>query len=128
MVSMFVNGGGMRGGPVHHHIAAAPFVGETRTAGRYRFFSVHDEFPGLWPVADGGYRIDGEVYDVSLAVLRDGLLPSEPPELELGIVELEDGTASLAMVLRRSEYDSGRHRDISAYGGWRNYLAESARE
>lgn len=85
MVYMFVNGGAMRDGPVHHHIASAPFVGERRTAGRYRFFSVDDEFPGLWPVGEGGYRIEGEVYDVPLEVLRDGLLPSEPAELELEI-------------------------------------------
>lgn len=125
MVNMFLNGEGMRGGGVHHHIASAPFVGEARTAARYRFFSVNDEFPGLWPVDDGGYVIEGEVYDIPLEMLRDELLPNEPPELELGVIELADGTASLSMILRRSEYESGRHRDISAYGGWRGYRART---
>lgn len=123
MVYMFLNGGGMRGGPVHHHIAAAPFVGPARTAARYRFYAVRDEFPGLWPVGPGGYTIDGEVYDTPLEMLRDHLLPSEPPELELGVIELEDGTPALAMVLRRVEHESGGHVDISRHGGWHRYLA-----
>ena len=45
-VPLFVNGGGMRGGNVHHSIEGLPFLGEARTAPRYRFFSVRDEFPG----------------------------------------------------------------------------------
>lgn len=126
MVYMFLNGEGMRGGRVHHHIAGTPFVGERRTAAKYRFYSVRDEFPGLWPASQAGYGIDGEVYDVPLEMLRDELLPDEPPELELGIVELADGVPALSMVLRRAEYESGTHRDISAYGGWRAYRSRAA--
>lgn len=123
MAYMFLNGGGMRGGPVHHHIADAPFVGEARTAPKYRFYAVGEDFPGLWPAQPGteGREIAGEVYDAPLEMLRDHLLPSEPPELELGIIELTDGTPSLAMILRRAEHESGEHVDITAYGGWRAY-------
>jgi hypothetical protein len=39
------------------------------------------------------------------------------------VIELEDGSASLAVVLRPAEFESGAHREISAYGGWRAYLA-----
>jgi gamma-glutamylcyclotransferase (GGCT)/AIG2-like uncharacterized protein YtfP len=126
MVHMFLNGGGMRGGPVHHHIAAAPFLGEVRTAARYRFFSVRDEFPGLWPVEDGGQAIVGELYDVPLPLLAK-LWEDEPAELELGVVDLDDGTPVLGMVLRRSEHESGAHRDITEHGGWRTYLATLGR-
>ena len=52
-VPLFVNGDGMRGGRVHHTIEAHPFLGAARTAPRYRFFSVRDEFPALWPAPDG---------------------------------------------------------------------------
>ena len=45
-VPLFVNGGGMRGGEVHYSIEGLPFLGEARTAPRYRFFSIRDEFPG----------------------------------------------------------------------------------
>ena len=120
MVYLMTNGEGMRGGSVHHTIADQVFVGERTTAPKYRFFSVRDEFPGIEPVGDGsGASVSGELYDVLLEVVRDRFLPDEPPELELGVVELDDGTAALSMVLRPGE--SGRHTDITAYGGWRAY-------
>ena len=120
MVYLLTNGEGMRGGGVHHNIADQPFVGERETAAKYRFFSVRDEFPGLLPVSDGsGASVRGELYDVPLEVVRDRFLPDEPPELELGVVELADGTAALSMVLRQGERD--RHTDITEHGGWRAY-------
>jgi hypothetical protein len=123
-VPLFVNGGGMRGGEVHYSIEGLPFLGEARTAPRYRFFSVRDEFPGLWPVDDGGVSIAGELYDVPLDVIRDRFIPAEPPELELGVVELEDGSSALVVVVRAGVYASGEGlKDISEYGGWRAYRA-----
>jgi len=121
MVLLMTNGEGMRGGSVHHTIAAHPFLGEVRTAPRYRFFSVRDEFPGLILVAKGGGVVAGELYDVPLEALRDSFLPHEPPELELGAVELDDGRAALCMMLRAGE--RGRYREITEYGGWRAYRA-----
>ncbi len=120
MALMFLNGDGMRGGTAHRHIAGAPLIGEPRTAPRYRFYSIRDEFPGLYPVSDAGQSILGELYDVPMGQLR-ALLASEPAELELSIVELEAGQLAFGMVLRRSEQDLGIHTDISAYGGWRAY-------
>ena len=123
-VPLFVNGGGMRGGEVHYSIEGLPFLGEARTAPRYRFFSVRDEFPGLWPVDEGGVSIAGELYDVPLDVIRDRFIPAEPPELELGVVELDDGSSALVVVVRASVYASGEGlKDISEYGGWRAYRA-----
>jgi gamma-glutamylcyclotransferase (GGCT)/AIG2-like uncharacterized protein YtfP len=120
MVLLMTNGEGMRGGAVHHTIADHPFLGEVETTARYRFFSVRDEFPGLVQVDEGGGVVRGELYDVPLEVLRDSFLPHEPPELELGAVELDDGRAALCMILRSGE--SG-HQDITEYGGWRAYRA-----
>jgi gamma-glutamylcyclotransferase (GGCT)/AIG2-like uncharacterized protein YtfP len=121
MVLLMTNGEGMRGGAVHHTIAEHPFMGEVETAAKYRFFSVRDEFPGLVLVAEGGSAVQGELYDVPLEVVRDSFLPSEPPELELSVVELSDGRAALGVMLRPEE--SGRHREITEYGGWRAYRA-----
>lgn len=126
---MFLNGGGMRGGGMHHLLGGAPLVAETRTAPRYRFYAVDGRFPGLYPVSDGGDSVEGELYDVPLDVLRDSLLPAEPPELELGIIALADGGASLAMVLRAAvlmvAHDEQGERlvDITSYGSWRAYLS-----
>jgi gamma-glutamylcyclotransferase (GGCT)/AIG2-like uncharacterized protein YtfP len=120
MVFLMTNGEGMSGGRLHHNIEGHPFVGEAQTAAKYRFFAVRDEFPGIYPVGseDGG-SVRGELYDVPLEVIRDKFLPDEPEELELGVVELDDGRATLCMVLRASERD--RHRDITDFGGWRAY-------
>ncbi|MCE3552790.1 gamma-glutamylcyclotransferase [Pseudonocardia sp. RS11V-5] len=121
-VPLFVNGEGMRGGAVHHSIEGHRFLGPARTAPRYRFYSVRDAFPALWPVTEGGVSVEGELYEVPLTVIRDSFMPSEPPELELGVVELADGTAALVVLLRASEHADGTGlTDISEHGGWRAY-------
>jgi hypothetical protein len=112
----------MRGGRVHHTIAAHPFLGAARTAPRYRFYSVRDEFPALWPVRAGGVRVAGELYDVPLDVVRDRFIPAEPPELELGVVALDGGGSALVVVLRAAVHAAGEGlTDISEHGGWRAY-------
>lgn len=122
MPQLFVNGEGMRGGAVHHNIAEHPFVGPARTAAAYRFYSIRDEFPGIAPAENGqGAGVVGEVYEVSLATLRERFLPDEPAELELGVIELDDGSSVLSMVLRAEQVASGAHRDITESGGWRAY-------
>jgi gamma-glutamylcyclotransferase (GGCT)/AIG2-like uncharacterized protein YtfP len=117
---MFFNGGGMRGGKLHGHLRGAPLVRPARTAPRYRLWSVGGRFPAMEPVADGGVAVAGEVYDISLVVLHY-LLQAEPDELELGVIELEDGTACLAMVLRRPFTGADDLIDISDIGDWREY-------
>ena len=124
MALMFLNGDGMRGGRAHYTIEGVPLIGERRTAPLYRFYSIRDEFPGLYPVAEGGRPVLGELYDVPMGPLS-ALLATEPPELELSIIELEDGELSFAMLLREAEYARGVHTDITRYGGWRAYRAAS---
>ena len=165
MTLMFLNGGAMRGGPLHHLLAGARFVGVARTAPRYRFFSVGDRFPALaeitgpsavsvgdtaaksaagtddadpsaatGPAASAntgpeanGVSVTGELYDVPWEVLRESLLPAEPAELELGVIELEDGSGCLSMVRRRSYREpAGLYRDISEHADWRSYTAKPA--
>ena len=127
-VPLFVNGGGMRGGNVHHSIEGLPFLGEASTAPRYRFFSVRDEFPALWPVAEGGVSVEGELYEVSLDVIRDRFIPAEPPELELGVLELADGSSALVVLLRAVAHEAGDGLiDISDHGGWRSYRTAGSR-
>jgi gamma-glutamylcyclotransferase (GGCT)/AIG2-like uncharacterized protein YtfP len=123
MVLMFLNGGAMAGGPLHPLLRGAPLVGATRTAPRYRFWSVGGRFPALQPVESGGVAVAGEVYDVPLAVLRGSLLPAEPAELELGVIELADGRSCLGMLLRRPVPEPADLHDISDHGSWREYQA-----
>ena len=109
-------------GRAHYTIEGVPLVGERRTAPLYRFFSVRDEFPALYPAAEGGQPILGELYDVPMGPLN-ALLATEPAELELSIIELEDGELSFAMLLREAEHAGGIHKDITSHGGWRAYRA-----
>lgn len=121
MALMFFNGGAMRGGPLHHLLDGSPYVESTTTAPKYRFYAVGDQCPALYPVSHGGASVTGEVYDVSLDALRDRVLPAEPHELELGVVELADGSSAFAMLLRRPYTSHVPLRDITEVGDWRAY-------
>ena len=122
-VPLFLNGEGMRGGRVHPSIAQYPFLGEVATAPRYRFYVYDDRFPALWPDTEAGISVPGELIDIPLEAVRDEFMTVEPPELELGVIELSDGSASLAVVLRPDVHARGTGLvDISKYGGWRAYL------
>ncbi len=130
MPHMFLNGGGMRGGSLHYLLAGAPLVAATRTAPHYLLYSVGDRYPALQPCPPDtgtGAAIAGEVYDLPLDLLRDDLLPAEPPELELGVIELADGGAALGMILRRACPALDDLTDITAFGGWRAYLSRHSR-
>jgi gamma-glutamylcyclotransferase (GGCT)/AIG2-like uncharacterized protein YtfP len=120
MPRMFLNGTAMSGGADHHLVGAATLVGAVRTAARYRFHSVDDRYPALEDVGAGGASVEGELYEISYEQLRDVLLPGEPDGLELGVIELADGSGALAMVLRRPR-PSLATTDISALGSWRAY-------
>ncbi|GAA3036118.1 gamma-glutamylcyclotransferase [Streptosporangium longisporum] len=124
---MFVNGQAMSGGSLNDALAGARFLGPAETAPRYRFYSVRDEFPGLSPVPDGGHAVPGELYEVTYEILRERLLPGEPPELELGVIELSDGSGSLCMRMRAEAISAPGVTDISEAGGWRAHLGRSSR-
>lgn len=121
-VRMFVNGQAMSGGSLNDALVGAEFLGRAQTARRYRFFSVRDEFPGLHPVETGGVSVPGELYSMPYAMLRERLLPREPVELELGVIELLDGTGSMSMRMRNWAVDHYAVSDISDAGGWLAYL------
>ncbi len=116
---MFLNGTAMSGGADHHLVGGAPLVQATTTAPRYRFHAVDGRYPALEDVGEGGAAVVGEVYDLPWEQLREVLLPGEPPGLELGVIELADGSGSLAMVLRRGF--PAELTDITDLASWRAY-------
>jgi hypothetical protein len=118
---MFLNGSAMVGGATHHLLQGAELIAAIRTSAKYRLYSVRDEFPGLCPASDGA-AIAGEIYELSYELLRDVLLPNEPIELELGVIELEDAGGALSMLLRREFLEAPIVQDITRFGGWREYL------
>ncbi|SDG71164.1 allophanate hydrolase-related protein [Pseudonocardia oroxyli] len=117
MPRMFLNGTAMSGGADHHLVGDAPLVARTTTAPRYRFHAVEGRYPAL---EEGGTAaVAGELYELSYAQLREVLLPGEPDGLELGVIELADGSGSLAMILRPGH--TAPRTDISDIADWREY-------
>jgi hypothetical protein len=131
---MFLNGTAMAGQADHHNLRGAPLIGPARTAPKYRFLAVRDEFPGLLPVTEPDEAgvteagsIVGELYQLDEEVWRTSLGPAEPRELELGEIELEDGSIVNAMILVPERVTPGdKVVDITGFGGWRAYQASLA--
>jgi hypothetical protein len=118
-----VNGTLMRGLKLSPNMAAAgaTFVRETTTEPAYRLWSINDDHPAMIRVTDGaGVRVAVEVWSVPAAGLASILL-SEPPGLSIGKVRLNDGSTVLG-VLGEPALVEGQ-REITAYGGWRAYVA-----
>ena len=120
-----VNGTLMRGLELNGNLlaAGATFVREARTVPVYRLWSIADRHPAMVRVAAGGAAIAVEVWSVPAAGLA-GILLAEPPGLAIGKVRLEDGSEVLG-VLGEPILCEG-HREITAHGGWRAYLAARA--
>jgi gamma-glutamylcyclotransferase (GGCT)/AIG2-like uncharacterized protein YtfP len=123
---LFVNGTLMRGLALHDNLDGATFLGEARTAPIYRLYSIEDRHPGMFEVGAGGVAVAGEIYLVSDDVWRK-VEAGEPPGLYRGKVRLDDGREIWGILYPR-ELAEGRHRDISAYGDWRAYMAAERRE
>lgn len=112
----------MRGQPDHANLGAATFVGEAKTAARYRLHSVRDQHPGIYEVPTGGISIAGELYELTQEQYR-ALLASEPPDLYEGSIVLEDGSTASAMVYPQRLIEERRYPDVSSFGGWAAYKA-----
>ena len=120
MRTLFVNGTLMRGLALHHNLDGATYVGAFKTAPRYRIYSIGDIHPGMFEVEDDGISVPGEIYEMSEDVWAR-VEAGEPPDLYCGPVMLEDGRI-LDGILYPRELAEARHRDISSYGGWREYV------
>jgi allophanate hydrolase len=73
--------------------------------------------------AADGRAIDVEVWEFDAAHLGSFLQLVGPP-LALGTVELSDGTQERGFVCEpRGVASGGSALDITAYGGWRGFLA-----
>jgi gamma-glutamylcyclotransferase (GGCT)/AIG2-like uncharacterized protein YtfP len=124
-IQLFVNGTLMRGLGLHANLAGATFLEEVATAPRYRVYSIGDRHPGMFEVDSGGVSVVGELYDVPDDVLRR-VEAGEPPHLYRGPVRLADGRVVDGILYPRELAEAG-HRDISAFGGWRAYVASLER-
>ena len=118
-----VNGTLMRGLELNPNMlaAGATFVREDRTAACYRIFSIDDRHPAMLRTPPGqGAHVALEIWDVPAAGLAS-ILANEPPGLAIGKVLLRDGSTVLG-VLGEPFLCEGQ-REITAFGGWRAYIA-----
>jgi carbamate kinase len=125
-ILLAVNGTLMRGLKLNPHMTSvgASFVRETTTEPAYRLWTIADDHPAMLRVSDGsGVAVQVEVWSVPAAGLASILL-AEPAGVAIGKVRLADGSTVLG-VLGESAFVDGQ-RDISSYGGWRNYLQSKA--
>jgi gamma-glutamylcyclotransferase (GGCT)/AIG2-like uncharacterized protein YtfP len=121
---LFVNGTLMRGLKLHQNLKQAPYLGVAHTEPRYRIHSIGDIHPGMYRLKEaevGGSSVSGELYRVSEALWPE-LEAGEPPHLYRGRVWLDDGSEVWGILYPR-ELAEGHYFDISAYGGWREYIA-----
>ena len=118
---LFVNGTLMRGLTLNGNLEGAVFLGEARTVPEYRLYSIGDVHPGMYRVGEGGISVPGEIYEMSDEIWAK-VEAGEPPGLYCGPVELDDGRV-LDGILYPREMAEGKHKDISAFGGWREYAA-----
>ena len=101
----------------------AHLLERTRTAPHYRLYALAGTTPpkpGMQRVAEGGAAIELEVWDMPLAELGS-FLALIPAPLGLGSVQLADGRVVHGFLCESHALAGAR--DISAFGGWRAYLA-----
>jgi gamma-glutamylcyclotransferase (GGCT)/AIG2-like uncharacterized protein YtfP len=121
-ILLAVNGTLMRGLELNPNLLAvnATFVRETSTEPAYRLWTINDRHPAMVRVKTGGVAVAVEVWAVPPAGLAVILL-KEPPGLSIGKVKLADGSEVLG-VLGEPILCEGQ-KEITSFGGWRNYTA-----
>lgn len=119
----FICGSALRGQPDHKNLDDAKFLGEARTASRYRLHSVRDQHPGIYEVDSGGISIAGELYEFT-PEQHEHLLENEPRDLYEAPIVLDDGSTASAMIYPRTLIVERGFQDISEYGGWAAFKAK----
>jgi allophanate hydrolase len=124
-IAVAVCGAHMEGLPLNQQLTSrnATLVIRTRTAPKYKFFALPGgppHRPGLVRVATGGAAVEVEVWSVP-ASLFGSFVAGIPTPLGIGRVELESGEQVPGFLCE--SYAAATATDITALGGWRQYLA-----
>jgi allophanate hydrolase len=97
-----------------------------RTAPDYKLYALHTTppKPGMLRVEAGsGSSIELELWALSAAAFGK-FVAAIPPPLSIGTVRLSDGRGVKGFIVEAA--DVGGAREISAFGGWRAFVAEAA--
>lgn len=124
-ISIAVCGAHMSGLPLNWQLRelGGELQTQTATASRYRLYRLHGfepPRPGLVRMTTAGCAIEVEVW--RLPVGQYGRLVNQvPAPLCIGTIELADGSTVQGFLCEN--YAIQGAEDISAFGGWRRYLA-----
>jgi allophanate hydrolase len=127
-VQLAVVGAHLSGMALNHELRelGAAFVESTATAPDYRLFALagtQPPKPGLLRVAKGaGAAIEVEVWDLS-AEAFGRFVAAIPPPLSIGTLALANGTSPKGFLVEAEAVRDAR--DISAFGGWRAFVARA---
>jgi allophanate hydrolase len=124
-VDVMVCGAHMSGLPLNWQLVdrGAWQIAATRTAPRYRFYALPGGppfRPGVIRVADDGVAVDVEVWRMPVEQFGS-FVAGIPAPLGIGKVTLDDGSEVSGFVCESLGVAGAT--DISALGGWRQYLA-----
>ena len=116
-----VNGTLMRGLELENNLKAvsAIFIKESQTEKAYRLFSIDDKYPAMVKDTKGS-AIDVELYEISKQGMQE-VLSKEPEGLTIKEITLIDGSKVQGVV--GLPFIIENRKEITNYGGWRNYLA-----
>jgi allophanate hydrolase len=98
---------------------------ETSTAPDYRLYALPTTppKPGMLRVEAGtGTSIELELWALSAAAFAK-FVDAIPPPLSIGTVRLKDGRGVKGFIVEAA--DIGSAKDISAFGGWRSFVAKA---
>ncbi|MPT38276.1 MAG: allophanate hydrolase, partial [Achromobacter sp.] len=123
-IEVAVVGAHLRGMPLNHELLAcgARFREETSTASDYRLYALQGTVPPKPGMArsDEGAAITVEVWDMPIANFGR-FVAGVPTPLGIGSVQLQDGRSVEGFICEGHALTQAR--DITAFGGWRAYLA-----
>jgi allophanate hydrolase len=127
-VRLAVVGAHLAGMPLHWQLTSrdARLVMRTRTACAYRLYAMTASTPlkpALIHVGEGGGAVELEVYELPVEAFG-GFVIEVPAPLAIGTVTLEDGSNVKGFVAEPRAMEGSE--DITAFGGWRAYLASRA--
>ena len=124
-IAIGVVGAHLSGLPLNEELQAlgARLLQRTRTAPEYRLFLLPTQppKPGLLR-AGGGAAIEIEVWSLSIEAFGR-FVASVPSPLSIGTVELGDGSSVKGFLAEAAATKSAR--DITEFGGWRAFLAQT---
>jgi allophanate hydrolase len=129
-VALAVVGAHLRGQPLNGQLTqrGARYLRTAKTAPVYRLYALPPAAsggmakPGLLRLPQGqdGAAIDVEVWDLPLAAYGD-FMTLVPPPLSIGTLTLADGAQVQGFLCESAALQGAL--DITAFGGWRAYLA-----